>query len=290
MRAELAGRQQADVLLFSVVYDDTDDLPGYDSTAARSAIKESMCESEQRRLEELTTHLQGLCKSVEARCEWHECAATAINAAATDFGADVVLLSAGEHARISRIFRENTDWQLIRQGSVPVLACRDDNAMPYARVMAAVTPTSHEKLFVELDERILERARALATECDAKLLVGHVYPSLNDAALLTYMPPVNDKRQWADEHDKALAKLLERHDLPVADGKLVADAPAPGIIRLAREHGVDLLVMGALGESQARRPLARTDRRKGARWRRLRRVLRARLMPAFRMYCPRRIE
>ncbi len=247
---ELAQEQPLSVLLYSVVYDGTEHLPVYDTAAARCSIQESMRESQALRLGELAAHLEGLCEAVTTRCDWRDCTVSAINDAVQEFDAEAVLLTAGEHNRVSRVFRVNTDRQLIRNCRVPVLVCRDDNALPYECVMAAVTPMSHERLFSELDDRIIYRASSLASDNASALLVGHVYPSLDDAALVSYMPPVTGQVQWREEHRRALAGLLAQHSVPATAGRLTGGAPAAGITRLVKDHAVDLLVMGVLGESK----------------------------------------
>jgi universal stress protein A len=110
--------------------------------------------------------------------------------------------------------------------------------------------------FSKTSHRALEEAAALAAAFDAELTLVHVHVELPPAATDLIVPPSHVLEEAATELREAIDVL--RRDAEVRTGRPVKVAilegqPADEIVRYARRHGMDLIVVGSHGRSGVRR-------------------------------------
>jgi|SRR5579883_972312 len=90
---------------------------------------------------------------------------------------------------------------------------------------------------------------SLAQDCDARLVVLHVYPPPAPPEWTDYRPPGEVERALTAR----LYELRPTHRETPVDYRLVAGCPASVILSVAREVRADLIVMGTHGRSGFRR-------------------------------------
>lgn len=106
--------------------------------------------------------------------------------------------------------------------------------------------------FSEDAMQVGQRARVIARLCDARLSLIHVVeditPGLGGGYELLPVLPDLPVEAMARESRTLLGELAQRLDLAAAD-QWVVSAPSikEGILGAAREHGVDLIVVGSHG-------------------------------------------
>ena len=100
--------------------------------------------------------------------------------------------------------------------------------------------------------RVGERAREIAQRCGARLSLIHVVEDLNISLgggyeLLPVLPELPDEALLRESRE-LLGELARRLDAVDAE-KWVVNAPSTkeGILGAARDHGVDLIVVGSHG-------------------------------------------
>ncbi|WJW76340.1 universal stress protein [Thiohalobacter sp. IOR34] len=122
----------------------------------------------------------------------------------------------------------------------------------YSKILAAVD-------FSEQSARIIDRARQLARQNDARLTVLHVVDYLPPVDVDAILPPIEDVQSQLEE--AASARL---HDLLRAlphDGlveRVVSGLPRQEILRLAEKEGIELIVLGSHGRRGLGRLLGST--------------------------------
>lgn len=112
----------------------------------------------------------------------------------------------------------------------------------YQHVLAAVG-------FTPEDSQVLQRAVQLAQANNADLTVLHVveYAAIAYSGDLIMPEEVVVDQQLAEEAQKRLTALCSTLELPGAASAVVIGTPKQEIVRIAKERGVDLIVVGSHG-------------------------------------------
>lgn len=113
----------------------------------------------------------------------------------------------------------------------------------YRRILLAADFTGH-------GEQVANRARELADKFQACLSVIHVVDNLpiTDAIYGPVIPfEVNLTDDLLDAAKKRLAKLAEQLGVPESECWMEVGSPKYEIIRIAKDHDIDLIVVGSHG-------------------------------------------
>ncbi|HFB39406.1 MAG TPA: universal stress protein [Oceanithermus sp.] len=162
----------------------------------------------------------------------------------------VVLASEGR-SPLERVARGGVAHYLLHRGEVPVLLVDEKRPLEgLSRVAAAVDDSS-------AGLSAWKYAQALAEATGAEAIAFHLVSLLPGSCCIpTYLPPELMKEAEVVTH--ARQALVER--LGVPEDRLVIERgeESTGLLDLAREHGVDLLVVGSRAKSSQRTRLGRT--------------------------------
>lgn len=179
--------------------------------------------------------------------------------------ADLIAMSTHGRSGIQRLMLGSVAEAVVRAAPVPVLLLRgralavrpEAGAPAAARPCPAelAAPAIHHILcpvdFSETADRAMEYAGALAQRFGADLTVLHVvYDPLDITGSHIPHPPLEQLREeMVREAEHTLRGRVDRtlRFLPRAKIAVVAGPPFRQIIRYAREHHVDLIVMGTQG-------------------------------------------
>jgi universal stress protein E len=173
-----------------------------------------------------------------------------------------VLKGTHYHTPSERASISGADWDLIRDLDFPLWFVKPVEWKDPAVIVAAVDPVHAHDKPGHLDMRIIERARTIADDCKATLLVVHTFQTLDEIgsrATWAFKPmrlPVeelNEKIQM--EHDLAVRLLAEVCKLPDGTVHLLPGRPEEVLPAFADEQGASLVVMGALARSKHKQRL-----------------------------------
>ena len=158
--AKLAQVEEIEIMLFSAVYDEyIPSLPV--SNEEIQSMHDAILKSEQRKLEQIAGELEDVAKSVAVLAEWKKDIADSIDNMAKHFNADVIIVSSTRHSTMSRLMLSNTDWQILRRATKPVLFAHHQPERAYEKVMISVDPTHQHNEPAEMDNRIPGRLNSL---------------------------------------------------------------------------------------------------------------------------------
>ncbi|WP_160170535.1 universal stress protein [Pseudomonas syringae] len=152
---------------------------------------------------------------------------------------------------LQRLFSTPLDWRLLRHCACPVqLVTRSTHPLP-VKMLAAVNLYRSHDADLRLNDQILSAATRLAAQCHAILHVVYVY---NWAAIyasgttLSGSMPVEFGFQEAlsDAHEESFSLLCAKHGIEQQRRHFMTGTPQPTLEAFARQHDVDLLVMGTL--------------------------------------------
>jgi nucleotide-binding universal stress UspA family protein len=185
-------------------------------------------------------------------------------------GADLIAMSTHGRSGLRRWVLGSVAETVTRHAPIPVLLLRAEAAaLPAAGAAAPPEPPPPHPLDAPIAVRVrhilcpvavtptaggvLEYAGALARRFGSDLTVLHaIYDPLDIACSHIPHPPLEQLREEMMRiADEALRKEMERAlgSLPGVSLVVVAGSPVQQIIRFARAHGVDLIVMGMTGQS-----------------------------------------
>lgn len=253
MRAlQLAEAHSARLVLLHAIeagaLDDAGAASGHDADTLRETFERSA-------REEISALLEGGADAAraEVRIAFGP-AHAAINDAAGELGADLVLLGPGSRARAlrGRVIGSTVD-RVARTIGTPLLVVRTRPELPYRQVTAAVD-------FSPRSEAAVRAARAVAPDASLRLVHAVHVPDTFQQAMLRAGASHAEITSYRDRMaDKA------RDDLSVVAAgmagsgrvttRVLKSEPTAALVRVSRSRRVDLLAMGADGRGAVRQAL-----------------------------------
>jgi universal stress protein E len=209
-------------------------------------------------------HLERLAKPLRSRglkvttvAEWDFPAHEAIIRAAAHFDAQLIVAEAHRTAHRAPWLLHFTDWELLRNSTLPVLLVKTQRPYRRPKVLAAVDPSHANAKPADLDEEILGFGSTLANALRGALHVVHACD-----ALLVGMSAeeLAAPRGIAKAQAKAVARARAALDpklksIGLARGRRhIADGfPVDVIQNVARKIRAEMTVMGAVSRSGLKR-------------------------------------
>lgn len=173
--------------------------------------------------------------------------------------AQLVVKDTHHHSLAQRTILTNTDWELIRGCPVSLLLVKPRPWASNPIVCAAVDPGHSDDKPAVLDGCILEQAAAFVRALGAQLHVLHAYIPVALVASKISMPPFvvdmspallsGEQERQRDE----LTRLVSKHHVSVENIHLEPGGVAEVLCRLATQLGADVMTMGAISRSAAKR-------------------------------------
>ncbi len=170
---------------------------------------------------------------------------------------DFVVKGTHYHDPSERASLRVTDWDLIRDLEYPLWFVKPGEWREKPLIVAAVDPVhSHDKP-AHLDQRIIERARDLATQFGGMLDVIHTYQSIEEIGTRATwsFKPVKLSVEELDmkirtEHRQALDALIEQCDLDPDRTHMLPGRADEILPSYAMANNASLVVMGALARGR----------------------------------------
>jgi universal stress protein E len=236
----IAGHCRSSLELY--ICDEQQDLP--ESWAGGSRTREYR---EMRRLQ-LLDELNALARPLKARgldvgtaCEWHAPLEQGIGYHVIRTAPDLVIKETHRHEPVPRASLSRTDWNLVRQVPAPLLLVRPKPWPASPRVAAAVDPCHPADRPPALDQAVLEKGRLMADVLGGAL---DVYHALQNIPHLPNEPVPAEQKATALALARDAVGQLARTAQGVAhfaEGSVI-----DGLVKLARQHEADVLVVGAV--------------------------------------------
>ena len=256
--ARLARCLGAQLELYSPVYNSRVSLAHFETRASLQHARDTLVDHQRQHLESLAAALQAG-SAVACHAAWDHPPEEALIRRVLERGAMllVVDLPAGEAGETGASRRWSAShWQLVRHCPVPLLLARGSPWADRPVVVAATDPLGHHGRHRDVDLRILRLAGELAAAVAGTLHAWHAWQrSLRawvgglDMPLAAELPGDSDESR----HREAVLQAAQSAGVAPARVTLVEGRPEQALPEYCREHGADLVVMGAL----ARNPFGR---------------------------------
>jgi universal stress protein E len=226
---------------------------------ARNGKDQPMLVSMKALLESLATPLRARGLDVTTETECIDPLHVALIDRTKRTSAELVIKDTHHHTLAQRTFLTNTDWQLIRGCSVPLLLVKAKPWVAAPRIVAAVDPGHMNDKPLLLDNCILDHAAAFAKKLGGELHAVHAYIPAAIIAGAPAMPPMVAHVSAADLAREQEAKvrqvsaLVSEYGVTQANTHVEIGGPAETLPRMAKVLAADILALGAISRSGLQR-------------------------------------
>jgi len=172
--------------------------------------------------------------------------ADAIVRKANEIDADLILIGAGERSRFDRFSMGPVAVSVLERAPQPVLAVRPgEPGVAFRKILCPVDQS-------DASARGLRNAIRLARAHGGELIILTVVPEVSWLTAAVETGQLTDAKieyesKWREEFERFLAGI-PTHDVRAVD-EVRRGAPHEQIAAAARDHGADVIVMGATGRS-----------------------------------------
>lgn len=190
-------------------------------------------------VERIVAHTRSLGLSVDTEIEISQDWRKAIAAAVARYDCMVAVKGMSQHPKFMRLFRDTSDWQLLRDCNCPVYLVKTSPNRHVRKVLAAIKHRTEKQAYTDANDMILETARGISTGLGAELHVVTAY---------------KDNFNYPDRQ-----KFADRCGLPRNRVRAEMGSPQDAIAKAANEIGADLVVIARVGKAAATRDVGHTS-------------------------------
>jgi nucleotide-binding universal stress UspA family protein len=207
---------------------------GIESEDVRGDIQERM----EHWIERIVAHTRALGLKVETEVEisadWRKAIVTAV----ARQNCLLAIKGMSQHPKLLRLFRDTSDWRLLRDSACPVYLVKRSPRHHVRKVLAAIKHRTEERVYTEANDMILNTARRIAGTLGAELHVVTAYKN--------------------NLHYPDRQKFADRCGLPRSQVRAEMGSPQDAIARAAREIVADVVVIARVGRPAATRDVGHT--------------------------------
>lgn len=218
---------------------------------AQQKARDALLAKHQEWLEKLAEPLRDDGITVTTETRWGKPLHTMILQRVNELKPDLVIRDAHTHNLFQRLFLNNTSWQLIRKCPVALWMPRAGE-WKGERVCAAVDPVHSSDSTAALDHLLVQTTNYIAETLDMQADYLHSYAPLPrtmvfDSELVAAYDQYLERSEKL--HREAFEDLMQDYPIEKEQRHLLEGFPEETIPKFVEEHGVDLLVMGAVSRS-----------------------------------------
>lgn len=165
---------------------------------------------------------------------------------------DLVIKTVSTEGIFHRTFFGSIDMHLLRKCPTPLWLIKPGEPDAFRRILVPLDPNIEDGIKLDLGMNLLKLATSLATLDEADLTIVHAWRAYEEDKLKKYMAPkqfdeyLRAWRQAAADRTSQFITPFARAIQPKAI-QLVQGEPGDVIPKYAKDHNVDLVVMGTLG-------------------------------------------
>ena len=190
-------------------------------------------------VERIVAHTRSLGLTVETQIEVSPNWRDAIASAACRHDTLVVVKGMSQHPKFRRLFRDTSDWRLLRDCKCPVYLVKRSPQRPVRNVLAAIKHRTEKQAYTDANNMILETARGISDGLGAELYV---------------VTAAENSSNYPDRQ-----KFADRCGLPRNRVRAEIGSPQEAIATVASEINADLVVIARVGNPAAKRDVGHTS-------------------------------
>lgn len=174
-----------------------------------------------------------------------------IIANATEFGADYIFKPLRHHSTLQRLLYTSTDWNLVRFCPCPILFVGNESSTRTKPILATLDLETRDQSHYDLNDRVLDRSKALAELIGAEVHIANAYNMVTVASGSTTLDPLQYEviEGAKDEYYKKGLALAEKNKLDPNNVHLQEGAPELVVRHIADKIDAGIIVIGTMARS-----------------------------------------
>ncbi len=165
---------------------------------------------------------------------------------------DLVIKTVSSEGIFQRTFFGSTDMHLLRKCPAPLWLIKAGEPETFRRILVPLDPNMEDGVKHDLGVNLLKLATSLAEMDGAELLIVHAWHAYAEDKLKKHMEPQEFEeyvRAWSQESSNRAWRFISAFEGEIKPQcvHLVQGEPGFVIPQFAKEHEVDIVVMGTLG-------------------------------------------
>jgi len=247
---ELAHKSGAKITAFLTIYDFSYEMTTMLSLDEREAMRTAVINDRIAWINSLIEEFQEDL-NIDCKVIWHNRPFESIIQTVLKENYDIVLKGTHEHATLKSVIFTPTDWHLIRKCPCPVLLIKEHLWPANGNIVAAVNASADDVQHQELNQRIINDAKFIASLIDGNLHLVNSYPGtpVNIAIEIPEFDPTQFNETVKAHHTQTCHELALQHNIPENQCHIKEGLPEDIIPIVANELDAELIVMGTVGRT-----------------------------------------
>lgn len=248
----LAKATGASLHLFVCTYDIAIGIATFLSGAQKDNFIRTIVDGNKVMVAELTRHLEKDGIEITTEVIWNSHPTEAIIRALRESDCDLLIKKAKLHSRFQEVIFSHLDWNILRFSRCPVLLVKKGQWDEIGQVLAAVNAAPEDEVHRELNTKILEASRYLASKLNFELHLVSAYP-----APPIYLPlssdgksPVNYRKKMSKMVADNVGRFAAQFSVETEHIHLV-EGPVDWVIpTVSRDIVAEFVVMGTVARQR----------------------------------------
>lgn len=165
---------------------------------------------------------------------------------------DLVIKTVSSEGIFHRTFFGSTDMHLLRKCPTPLWLIKPGEPDAFRQILVPLDPNMEHGIKHDLGMNLLKLATSLAEMDGAEMMIVHAWRAYEEEKLRKYMEPKQFEkyvRTWRQESSNRAWRFVSVFGREIKPKSLHIVQGEPGFVipKFAKDHGIDLVVMGTLG-------------------------------------------
>lgn len=250
---ELASKTKAEITAFLPIYDFSYDMTSILSGKEREAMRESVIAEHKAWVDDLIKQIAPAetVSQIKSSVIWHSRPYESIILQGIEGNYDVIVKSTHEHDKLKSVIFTPTDWNLMRKSPVPVLLVKEHDWPVEGKVLCAINISGESDEHQNLNQKIIEHGKALASAFDGQVHLINSYPGT--PVNLAIELPDFDAHSYSEtikmQHHQSVNELANQFGIPSEHCHVKEGLPEDIIPDVAEQLDAELVILGTVGRT-----------------------------------------
>lgn len=248
---ELTRLQGGKLTAFLSVYDFSYEMTTMLSGEERESMRQAVIKDRELWISELTERHRAAGLNIVIKVVWHSRPFEAIVHAVLEDNYDLVIKGTHDHDVLKSMIFTPTDWHVLRKCPCPVLMVKDHDWPQGGNIIAAVNAGSEQEHHLSLNQRVIAKARQMATMLNASTHLVNAFPGtpVNIAIEIPEFNPQEYNSTMKHHHADAVTVLAKQFDIDSQHCHVLEGMPEDVLPQIATKLDAEMVVIGTIGRT-----------------------------------------
>lgn len=248
---ELTRLQGGKLTAFLSVYDFSYEMTTMLSGEERESMRQAVIKDRELWISELTERHRTAGLNIVIKVVWHSRPFEAIVHAVLEDKYDLLIKGTHDHDVLKSMIFTPTDWHILRKCPCPVLMVKDHDWPQGGNIIAAVNAGSEQEHHLSLNQRVIAKARQMATMLNANTHLVNAFPGtpVNIAIEIPEFNPQEYNSTTKHHHADAVAGLAKQFDIDSQQCHVLEGMPEDVLPLIANKLDAEMVIIGTIGRT-----------------------------------------